>query len=279
MGRIIIEYSKMYYICVYISTMSIENGSKIINLVSATPSGSIVLSSWLAEQGYSFSLQKKYRNSGWLQSIGNGAMILVGQSPNFLGAIYALQQQMNLTTHPAAETALSLQGLTHNIVFSEKKLILFSDEKERLPKWFREYAWENEIDHHATHFLPPDIGLVDYSFQGMNVKISSPVRAVMECIYLAKTNDDIVACYQLLEGLNAAHPKTVKALLMKCKSVKVVRLFLFMAKKAGHSWYEYLNLDYAQLKFGQGSRSVSVGKGGIYIPEFQLIVPRQLVSL
>lgn len=240
--------------------------------------GSIVLSSWLKEKGYSFELQKKYRLSGWLQSIGSGAMVRLGDEPKPLAALQAIQQQANMTIHPGGKSALSLMGMTHDLLFSNNTLVLFGEQNERLPKWMLDYEWLIKFDFHATNFLPGNVGLTDFSSGLTSVKISSPVRAVMECLHLARTEDDLVSCYQLMEGLGAANPKTVQSLLEKCGSVKVLRLFLFMAKKAGHTWYNYLNLDYEQLNFGRGSRSVTRGKGGIFVPEFQLIIPRKLID-
>jgi hypothetical protein len=61
-------------------------------------------------------------------------------------------------------------------------------------------------------------------------------------------------------------------LLLQCKSVKVLRLFLFMAEKAGHSWFRYL--DTGRLDLGTGKRSIS--PGGVYVPEYQITVPAYL---
>jgi hypothetical protein len=259
--------------------MDAEIRSKIIKLTSKEPPGSILLSSWLLREGYGLSLQRKYKASGWLKSIGNGAMVRTGSPPHILNAVCALQQQAKMSVHPAGKSALSLLGLSHDLALSEKTLMLFSDEKERLPKWFIDYNWGLEIQHHSTNFLKTDIGLSTFSFQGKDIKVSGPLRAVMECIYLAKNDDDLVTCYQLLEGLNAERPKNVQSLLEYCQSVKVLRLFLYMAQKAGHKWFTYLKIDKNHIRLGRGSRSVQEAKGGIYIPEFQIIVPRKLYDL
>jgi hypothetical protein len=254
-------------------------GSKIINLTSKEAPGSILLSSWLLQEGYSLSLQRKYKISGWLKSIGNGAMVRAGSPPQLLNAVCALQQQAKMSVHPAGKSALSLLGLSHDLMLAKKTLILFSNEKERLPKWFINYNWGVEVQHHSSNFLQTDIGLTSFSFQGKDIKVSGPLRAVMECIYLAKSDDDLVACYQLMEGLNTERPKNVQSLLEHCQSVKVLRLFLYMAKKAGHKWFTYLKIDKNHIRLGRGSRSVQEAKGGIYIPEFQIIIPRKLYDL
>jgi len=63
--------------------MSTQNQSKINQLLQNHPSKVVLLSSWLAEQGYSLDLQKIYRKSNWLESIGSGAMKRTGDKVNF----------------------------------------------------------------------------------------------------------------------------------------------------------------------------------------------------
>ena len=80
--------------------MSTERKSKLNNLLSSQPSGTVLSSAWLAEQGYSLDLQKRYRKSQWFDSIGTGALIRHGDQVDYLGGIYALQSQLGLSVHP-----------------------------------------------------------------------------------------------------------------------------------------------------------------------------------
>ena len=54
------------------------NQSKISRLMQDYPKGLVLLSSWLVSQGYSYELLLQYRRSGWLRSIGKGAMLKSG---------------------------------------------------------------------------------------------------------------------------------------------------------------------------------------------------------
>jgi len=93
--------------------MSTKNQTKINQLLSLEPPGVVFLSTWLTKQGYSLDLQKRYRNSHWLDAIGSGAMIRAGGSVSYEGAIYSLQNQLGSTIHPGGRTALTLQGKAH----------------------------------------------------------------------------------------------------------------------------------------------------------------------
>jgi hypothetical protein len=252
--------------------MSTEKQTKINQLLSTHPTGAILLAGWLARHGYSLDLQKRYRRGGWLTSVGTGAMIRAGEKVSYEGAIYALQKQAGLTVHLAARTALALQGKAHYLELATKKVTLFGGTKEKLPLWFQRYEWSMEIDHHATSFLPPDIGMVDFELKTFSIKVSSPARALMECLYLAPKKQGLIECYELMEGLNNLRPQQVQALLEQCQSVKVKRLFLYLAEKAGHEWFKYLDLK--KVSLGKGKRSLA--KSGTYVAKYQITVPKEL---
>ncbi len=93
------------------------------------PQGVVLQSFWLTQQGYSNDLQKRYRSSNWLESIGSGAMIRTGDGVTYEGAVYALQKQSGSTIHPAGRTALSFLGKTHYLELLEKKATLFGGKR------------------------------------------------------------------------------------------------------------------------------------------------------
>ncbi len=254
--------------------MSTEIQTKINKLLSALPSGIVLQSSWLAEQGYSLDLQKRYRKSNWFTTIGTGAMIRSSDHVSLEGALYALQQQSSFSLHPGGRTALSYLGKAHYLELSAKKVTLFGLRKEHLPKWFTMHDWGVTIDYHPTAFLPPDLGLEPYEFKNFSIKISGAVRAMMECLYLAPDEQDLMECLQVMEGLNNVRPNQVQALLEQCQSIKVKRLFLFMAEKVGHSWLKYLKTD--KIDLGKGKRSVV--KNGVYDDKYQITIPKELAD-
>jgi hypothetical protein len=252
--------------------MSTENGTKINQLLQSQPSGVVLQSSWLVQQGYSHDLQQRYKKSKWLRSIGTGAFIRTGDQVGYEGGLYALQKQSSLTVHPGGRTALSLLGKAHYLELATNRLVLFGGSKEKLPAWFRNNDWGKEIDYCETSFLPPDMGLTDAEIKNLSIKVSGAVRAILECLYLAPEKQDLMECLELMEGLNNVSPKQVQLLLENCHSVKVNRLFLYMAKKVDHEWFKYLNLENVNL--GKGKRSIV--KNGIYVDKYKITVPKEL---
>ncbi len=252
--------------------MSTVESSKINHLLATQPKGIVLLSSWLTENGYSPELQKRYRKSSWLTSIGTGAMIRTGDQVGYLGAIYALQSQAGLNIHPGAKNALILQGKGHYLEMGRGKVSLFGGKNENLPTWFKSNYWDVSLYYHATSFLPAESGLIKYETNNFSIDISGPVRAMMECLYLSPSKFDLVESYQLMEGLNALRPDQVQQLLESCTSVKVKRLFLYMAEKAGHQWFSKINLNTIDL--GSGKRSLV--RNGVYISKYEITVPKAL---
>lgn len=256
----------------YNGTMSAEISSKINLLLSSQPQGVIFLSKWLNEQGYSYELQKRYRKSRWLESVGTGAMKRTGDRVGYEGAVYALQKQVGSSIHPGGKTALAHLGKAHYLELGTKRATVFGGGGEKLPPWFEKNDWGVVVDYHQTSFLPPELGLTEVELKNFSIKVSGAVRALLECIYLVKENQDLLECYELMENLNNLRPNEAQTLLEKCRSVKVKRLFLYLAEKAGHKWLEYLNSN--KIDLGSGKRSIA--SGGIYVDKYRITVPKEL---
>lgn len=252
--------------------MTTANGTKINQLLHELPPGVVLQSSWLAQQGYSIDLQKYYRKSNWLKSIGSGAMIRSGDQVGYEGAIYALQKQSGFTIHPGGRTALSLLGKAHYLELVAKRVTVFGGRGEKLPVWFKNHDWGVTVDYCQASFLPSDIGLTEVELKSFSIKVSGPVRAIMECLNLAPEKQELMECFEIMEGLNNLQPKQVQTMLEQCHSVKVNRLFLYMAEKAGHSWFQYLDLKNVGL--GKGKRSIV--RNGVYVDKYKITVPREL---
>lgn len=248
--------------------------SKINQLLKQWPHGTVATTSWLHEHGVSRQLARRYRESGWLQPMGHGAFLRVGNPPiEWFGAVYALQTQLNLTLHPGAGTALSLSGLGQNLPLGDKAVIaLFSDRRERLPAWFTRYAWSARLAHHSPTLFGTSepVGLTTVKHGEFSLRMSTPERAILELLHLATTNDAITHAVDLMSGLSTLRPQVLQSLLENCRSVKVKRLFLWLAETAGHEWFNRLTV--ARVDLGKGKRSLY--RGGRFDPKYQITVPK-----
>lgn len=248
--------------------MSMVTSNKINKLLTNTPFGVVLLSSSLEQLGYSYSLQKRYVQSNWLRSIGHGAYIRVGDQVDIFGGLYALQQTTS-SPHLGGRTALNLQGYGQYLDLGASNLVLFSETGNQLPKWFRDYDWTDSHSFFTSAFLPKEEGLLDHRVKGFSVPISSPARAILECLHLAPNHQELSECYELMESLNNLHPRTVQYLLENCSSIKVKRLFLFLAEHFGHAWFRYI--DISKISLGSGKRSIV--QNGRYDTKYKITVP------
>jgi len=249
-----------------------KTGTKINQLLQNIPSVSVLLSSWLKSQGYSYELQQQYRKNGWLVSIGKGAMIRKGQDLLLAGAIFALQNQARMSIHIGGRTALGLQGYAHFVEINNKETILFAPRTTQLPSWFRNNNWDSKPVLISTSFLPSNIGLISIFEEGVGILISDSARAILECLVLAPNRFDLTEAYEIMNGLVALRPNNVQNILEQCKSLKAKRLFLFFADKAQHSWFKHLDLS--KINLGTGKRSLI--KNGVFIPKYNITVPSNL---
>lgn len=254
--------------------MSLENNYKIKFLVNKWPKETVCLTSWLTANGYSSQLLHRYKKSNWIESVGTGAIKQTGDTISVEGAVYALQNQAKSSIHLGGKTALAMLGKSHYLEFATKKKILFGGADEKLPLWMVDYNWGLSIDFIASAFLPGTIGLVSKEIKSFTINISGAPRALMECLYLAPKKQDLVECYELMEGLSNLRPSSVQSLLEACSSVKVKRLFLYMAEKAQHPWLQHLDVE--RIDLGTGNRSLV--KNGVYIASYQITVPKELAS-
>ena len=257
--------------------MTTHNDKKLKNLLVKHKPGTVCLASWLEKLGISRDLQQYYLKSGWLESVGRGAYKRPDDELDWKGGLYALQEQANLAVHVGGLTALSARGSAQYLRLGREKIYLFSPLGVSLPSWFTEYDWGVDIRHVRTGFLPKglDLGVALAAVGAVGYKLSGPERAILECMYLAPEEQDLVECYEIMEGLVNLRPKKVQELLESCTSVKVKRLFLYMVDKANHQWLQFV--DQSNINLGKGDRSIV--KNGVYVSQHHITISRELDSL
>jgi Transcriptional regulator, AbiEi antitoxin, Type IV TA system len=82
----------------------------------------------------------------------------------------------------------------------------------------------------------------------------------------------IEEAWLLMEGLVSLRPRLLQSLLAACNSIKVRRLFLYLAEQHHHSWFQRLNVD--ALDLGKGNRAIT--PGGRLDPKYLITVPARL---
>lgn len=246
---------------------------KINKLITNWPKGTIALTSYLNGLGLQNELLHKYTRSRWLESAGNGAYKLSGDKVGWQGAVYALQTQAGFSLHPGGKTALELKGFAHYASQAESTVNLFGPADELLPKWFMSQEWSSGVKYIRTNLfdyksLP---GYSVFETKGIEIKISSAELAMLEMLYMIPKYNSFEEAYLIMEGLTTLRSRHVQQLLEKCRSIKVKRLFLYMAEKSGHSWFN--ELQPGKLDLGTGKRLII--KNGRLNHKYNITVPKE----
>ena len=246
---------------------------KINQLMKSWQKGTVKLSSTLKEMGYQKDLLKKYVQSGWLESLGYGAFKLAEDNVEWYGALKALQEQKNSMLHPGGKTALILKGYGHYLSAALHQIDLFGNKTDVPPKWFKENDWQVAISFMETK-------LFNYSTEeffsrivtnSIEFKISSPELSAMEMLNLIPKGQSFDEALKIMEGLVTLRPQLIQSLLEQCNSIKVKRLFLFMAEKNDLPWISELNLR--KIYLGSGKRSII--QDGVFNKKYNITVPRE----
>ncbi len=252
--------------------MAGDKRSKINRLLETWPQGTVAVSSWLQTQGAYQQLVHEYEKSGWIRRIGQGAYVRTGDTVVWTGGLNAIQEQMKLPVHVGAKTALQMQGYAHFLPLGDSGAVsLFGLSGTRLPAWFRRHDWGTKLRYSTTKMFvgDPNVGLTEKNLGTFAVMISAPERAFMEVLYLVPTKESFEEASLLMESLTTLRPRLVQVLLELCRSVKVKRLFMFLAETCNHAWVG--KLDLTRVDFGEGKRLIV--KGGRFDKKYRITVP------
>lgn len=173
-----------------------------------------------------------------------------------------------------ATSALDLRSYSHFVALGKPMAYLFTSREQRLPSWMTELEWDMTVKSFTTSIFAGEQGLETLDYQGHQLLISGPEMAFMECLHLAPSQFALLDLYYVMEMLTTLRPKLVQKLLEGCSSVKVKRLFLYMAQKAGHQWFKALDLS----KIDLGTGKHLFAESGRYISEYLITIPAELAD-
>jgi hypothetical protein len=254
--------------------MTRENLKKLNHFMVTAPSGVVLTSEWLIEQGISPKLAWWYVHSGLLERLGMRAYKKAGDSIAWPGVVVALQNQMHIAVHVGAKTALHLLGRTHFVPLQGvKHITLITELETRMPTWLsKKISNADFMVIRTSLFKSKDklLGIIDRPVNGITIRISCPERAILELIYLYPKLESITELALIFESLNQLRPDIVQQLLEQCNSIKVKRLFLYLAENFNHPWLSYLSVE--KINLGEGKRVI--GKGGKYNAKYKLSLPK-----
>lgn len=253
--------------------MTTQNRTKINKLISDWPKGTVYTASHLKKLSYNYDLIRFYKKSRWITPVGNGAYKLFNDTVEWYGGIYALQTQLGLSIHVGGKTALELRGMSHYLSEKISRCFLYGHRGIKLPQWFKNYHWNTKIHFVTTNLSPESLpdSFSNYPHRDFYIRISSPERAAMEMLYHIPEEQGFDEAQKIMENLFTLRPAMVQKLLENCKSIKVKRLFMYMAEKHTLPWVDDLNLT--KVNFGSGERLIV--RNGRLDKKYKITVPKE----
>lgn len=249
--------------------------TKIQQIMELVPRDSVLFGPWLSGHGLDARSQHAYMKSGWLARITKGVYMLRGASPSLMAIISSYNTQLDKHCIVGAFTALQLRGYAHYLPMGKPKAYLFTNRENKLPSWMVNGDWDMSVKYMTTSFLGEDLlGVESMTVEQYDLLVSSPERAILECLNLPDSASSLLDIYYVMEGLTTLRPKLVQALLESCTSRKVKRVFLYMAEKANHPWYKALDLDRVSL----GTSRLMVTQTGKYIGKYNMTISKELAE-
>lgn len=257
-----------------------KTSSLLSQLLQDLPEGVAVPSAWLLAHGISPQLVRKYVASGWLVPLARGVYARPAFAVGWQGAVLGLQRLAQRPVHVGGLSALNLQNLAHYLPLGgESAIHLWNDATPaRLPSWTKGITLPQTLVFHGEQLFDPALASVGLAsaitqIRDWTLAISTPERAIMEVLSLVdETSSSFTHAAELFEGLPALRPALVQRLLAGCRSIKVKRLFLFLATHQGEPWSS--KLDVANIDIGSGKRMVT--RGGRLDTRFLITVPESL---
>ena len=249
--------------------------TKIKQIMDLEGVDGLLFGSWMSAQGLDSKQQHAYVKSGWLERMAYGVYKLAGSKPTLLTAVSCYNTQLGKHCIVGASTALELRGLSHYVPMGKPLAFLFTDNKQRLPRWLLAYEWDRTVRYQTTSFLGGDlIGVETMTIEGRQLLVSSPERAMLEWLNMPNVADSLLDIYYVMEMLTTLRPRLLQQLLERCGSAKVNRLFMYMAEKANHQWLRALRTE--QIDFGKGRKMIT--PTGTYINKYNMTIPTELAE-
>ena len=184
-------------------------------------------------------------------------------------------------------TALELHGRTHYLPLSRRRAIhLYGSDP--LPSWINKLGLDETVHHHGTAWLSEpkeasERGCEELSMSSFTVDIpwgdgfrtvrtSTLERALFEILKDVPARISFEHAEQLMEGLANLSPRRLDALLHRTRSVKVKRLFFWLAERQGHAWLK--RLEVGDYDLGRGKRVLA--RDGRLVSRYGITVPKAM---
>jgi hypothetical protein len=246
------------------------------NLSRLVPHGYLVTRGWLLEQGVSPHSLDNLLKSGDLIAPVSGVYRRPDAALTWQGVVASIQR-MGDRLVAGGVTALEEQGFAHYLPLGKARDVRLYG-FDAAPRWVNRLGLPEMISHLGL------VRLFELSVEGggftveqagptgLPFHVSCPERAILEALADIPGTLSFDHADELMQGLVNLSPRRLDALLRITRSVKVKRLFFWLATRHAHAWLK--KLDPSAYDFGHGKRLLA--RGGVLDSTWLITVPRAL---
>lgn len=246
--------------------------SKLNHMLLDWKPGDIHGLEWMRSREIDQRLAYSYYEDGYLDKIGPGVFSKNNDEIDPLGIVRFLQEELELKLHISGRTALELQGHAHYLPMGDvSRIYLVSYDNRTFPSWIERIDNKFKLMFKKSSLFKQEEFLLSYQDRGFDVKVSSRELAILEWIDTLDLSNSLEIAQNYLESLLTLRSNVVQNALEKCNSIKVKRVFLYLAEKVNLPCYEKLDIE--KINLGQGKRVIV--KGGELNKKYQITVDRK----
>ena len=228
---------------------------------------------WFDTRGINRSLLRRYSSRGIIRRLGGGVYAKASEKLDWQAAIYTAQTEFQLPVHVGGRTVFELLGTGHYLNIGSKPVTYIMARKRiSTPIWLIKNDWGVEFRIKTLNIFEGNIGLIEFKKTKFAMKMSSRERAIMELTNILDLRWSFETLEQYFESLTNIRSDITQQLLENCKSVKVKRIFLYMANKLNLPVLK--KLDESKIDLGSGKRTVAIN--GQLDKRFAITIPRYL---
>lgn len=249
-------------------------------LPQLAPYGYIATKTWLRSQGLSAHSIDNLVKSRQLITVAPGVYKRPETPLQWRGLVASLQK-MGYSFSVGGLTALEAHGLQHYLSMGSREQVhLYGTGK--LPAWVNKLIPDTEFIRHSYSSLfegeydsLPKAGSIDIepaSSASVAYALSFPETAILEALMDVPGKVSFEHADQLMAGLTTLSPGRLGATLKRCKNVKVLRLFFWLAERHPHPWRK--KLPPGDFNLGSGKRALA--RRGKLNKKYQITVPEAM---
>ena len=250
--------------------MSRDSEPNINSLIQDWKRNVPLTTSGLKARGYSYQLLHRYEQSDWIVSLGKGAYARAGDTITWIGAVYTLQEDLNLPIRLGGISALNQAGYGQYLQARER-VHLFGVSQKMLPRWFLRFIESGEVLLEPAGHMGP-VGheeLTTLSFGEISLIGSAPELAYLEILSQVPKRISFQEAAEVAGSLNSLRSKRLQSVLEASRYVKANRLALYFGNLYSHPWRDKLVDD--KINLGSGKRTIVAG--GKLDSRYQIVVP------